>query len=330
VAGDTATQEQLDRLAAAALAYYELSADARASLINVSENWTFRVDDPATARRAALRMHRPGYHDANEIESELTWLEALRREGVVETPPVLPTSAGAKVQSVAIGELAEPRNVVLFEWVDGAAPTAEDVPSFLRLGAVSARMHVHSQRWRRPASFIRFSWDYSTTLGPRGHWGRWQDGLGMTPDALEQLTRLDDTIRRRLERYGQGSDRFGLTHADLRIANLLVDGDRTIVIDFDDCGLAWFMYDWATAVSFMEDHPQVPELQAAWVEGYRSIARLSAEDEAELSTFVMLRRLLLVAWIGSHHTFATEAAELGAGFTAGTCELAETYLAHHS
>jgi Ser/Thr protein kinase RdoA (MazF antagonist) len=66
------------------------------------------------------------------------------------------------------------------------------------------------------------------------------------------------------------------------------------------------------------------------VEGYRSIAPLSAEDEAELATFVMLRRLLLVAWIGSHHTFATEAAELGAGFTTGTCELAESYLAQHS
>ncbi len=148
----------------------------------------------------------------------------------------------------------------------------------------------------------------------------------MTPDALAILTRLDRTIRERLERFGSGPDRFGLTHADLRIANLLVDGDRTIVIDFDDCGLAWFMYDWATAVSFIEDHPQVPELQAAWVEGYRAVAPLSAEEEAELPTFVMLRRLLLVAWIGSHHTFATEAAELGAGFTIGTCELAESYL----
>ena len=326
MAGDSATQEQLDRLAAAALAHYDLSPQAHASLINVSENWTYRIDDPASGRRAALRMHRPGYHDAAEIESELTWLEALREDAVVETPPVLPTRAGAKVLSVSIDDLAEPRNVVLFDWVDGAAPTAEDVPSFQRLGAVSARMHQHSRRWTRPASFGRFSWDYSTTLGPAGHWGRWQDGLGMTPGALAQLTRLDDTIRRRLERYGQGSARFGLTHADLRIANLLVDGDRTIVIDFDDCGLAWFMYDWATAVSFMEDHPQVPELQAAWVEGYRAVAPLSAEDEAELPTFVMLRRLLLVAWIGSHHTFATEAAELGAGFTAGTCELAESYL----
>jgi Ser/Thr protein kinase RdoA (MazF antagonist) len=330
VAGDEATQDQLDRLAHAALRHYDLSPGATATLINVSENWTFRVDDPASGRRAALRMHRPGYHDVAEIESELRWLEALREDAVVETPPVLPTRTGARVLTVSLDDLATPRNVVLFDWVDGAAPTAEDVPSFQRLGAVSARMHRHSRAWRRPASFARFSWDYATTLGPDGHWGRWQDGLGMTPDALVLLTRLDETIRDRLARYGTGPDRFGLTHADLRIANLLVDGDRTIVIDFDDCGDAWFMYDWATAVSFMEDHPQVPELEAAWVDGYRSVAPLSAADEAELGTFVMLRRLLLTAWVGSHHTFATEAAELGAGFTAGTCELADAYLSTRS
>jgi Ser/Thr protein kinase RdoA (MazF antagonist) len=106
----------------------------------------------------------------------------------------------------------------------------------------------------------------------------------------------------------------------------LVDQDKVKVIDFDDCGFSWFMYDFATAVSFMEDHPSVPELRDAWVRGYRSEARLDAAAEAELQTFVMLRRLLLVAWIGSHHTFAPEAAELGAGFTAGTCALAEEYL----
>jgi len=102
------------------------------------------------------------------------------------------------------------------------------------------------------------------------------------------------------------------------------------VIDFDDCGFSWFMYDFSTTVSFMEDHPRVPELRDAWVRGYRSVAELGAAVEAELQTFVMLRRLLLVAWIGSHHTFAPEAAELGAGFTAGTCVLAEEYLSTHS
>ena len=102
------------------------------------------------------------------------------------------------------------------------------------------------------------------------------------------------------------------------------------MIDFDDCGFSWYMYDFATAVSFMEDHPRVPELRDAWVRGYRSVAELEPAAEAELDTFVMLRRLLLVAWMGSHHTFAPEAAELGAGFTAGTCALAEDYLSTHS
>jgi Ser/Thr protein kinase RdoA (MazF antagonist) len=74
----------------------------------------------------------------------------------------------------------------------------------------------------------------------------------------------------------------------------------------------------------------VPELKQAWVDGYRSVAPLAAADEAELDTFVMLRRLLLVAWIGSHHEFATEAAELGAGFTESSCQLAERYLSIHT
>ena len=151
----------------------------------------------------------------------------------------------------------------------------------------------------------------------------------MGSEELALLGRLDDTLRRRLDAYGQAPDRFGLVHADIRLANLLADGGHVRVIDFDDCGWSWFMYDFATTVSFIEDHPDVPRLKAAWLEGYRSAADLDPADEAELDTFVMLRRLLLVAWIGSHHQFATEAAELGAGFTAGTCALAERYLSAH-
>jgi Ser/Thr protein kinase RdoA (MazF antagonist) len=151
----------------------------------------------------------------------------------------------------------------------------------------------------------------------------------MGSEEREQLQKLDQRIAQRLEAFGQDPSRFGLIHADIRLANLLVDGDRVRVIDFDDCGFSWNVYDFATAVSFMEDHPRVPELREAWVRGYRSVSDLAPAAEAELQTFVMLRRLLLVAWIGSHHTFATEAAELGAGFTTGTCALAEDYLSTH-
>ena len=60
------------------------------------------------------------------------------------------------------------------------------------------------------------------------------------------------------------------------------------------------MYDCATTVSFFEHRSEVPELVAAWVCGYRRVRDLSAENVSEIPTFVMLRRLLLVAWLGSH------------------------------
>jgi Ser/Thr protein kinase RdoA (MazF antagonist) len=64
------------------------------------------------------------------------------------------------------------------------------------------------------------------------------------------------------------------------------------------------------------------------VSGYRHLAPLSAAEEAELPTFVLLRRLLLVAWIGSHAD--TELARsMGAPFTGRSCDLAEDYLSRH-
>jgi Ser/Thr protein kinase RdoA (MazF antagonist) len=324
-------QAAIDRLAERAVGHYGLDTGSTVRLINVSENWTYRIDEPVTGRTFALRVHRPGYHTAAEIESELTWIDALRDDDVVETAHAVAPSGGGRVTQLATTELGE-RNVVLFEWLTGEMPEPEGgdlVGAFRTLGAVSAAMHGHARRWHRPPSFRRFSWEYDTTLGASGHWGRWQDGLGLGGEELDVLGRLDAVIHRRLEAYGRSSERFGLVHADIRLANLLVDGPHVRVIDFDDCGFSWFMYDFATTVSFFEDHPQVPELKDAWVDGYRSVTSLDPADEAELDTFVMLRRLLLVAWIGSHHQFATEAAELGAGFTEGSCALAEQYLTIH-
>ncbi|MFF5212775.1 phosphotransferase enzyme family protein [Streptosporangium sp. NPDC000396] len=298
--------------------------EAEVTLINVSENATYRVDDPATGTRSILRVHRLGYHSTPAILSELAWLEALREEAGVRTPRVIPAPDGSRVLTVP-GRW--PRDCVMFEFLPGAEPPQDRlVPGFERLGAITARMHRHARGWRRPAGFTRFHWDYGAALGAESRWGRWQDGLGMDSESRAVLGRLDRELRGRLRRFGRGADRYGLIHADLRLANLLVVGEEPpSVIDFDDCGFGWYLYDLAAAVSFIEDHPQVPEMVHAWVRGYRTVLDLSVEDEAEIWTFIMFRRLLLVAWIGTH-TGVDIAAELGSGYTEGSCELAERYL----
>ncbi|WP_326823667.1 phosphotransferase enzyme family protein [Streptosporangium sp. NBC_01756] len=298
--------------------------DAEVTLINVSENATYRVDDPVTGARSVLRVHRLGYHATPAIRSELAWLGALREEAGVRTPRVLPAPDGSPVLTVSG---AQPRDCVMFEFLPGAEPPRERlVRDFERLGAITARMHRHARNWRPPAGFTRFRWDYDAALGAEARWGRWQDGLGVDSGAQAVLGRLARELRGRLRRFGRGVGRYGLIHADLRMANLLVVGDEPpSVIDFDDCGFGWYLYDLAAALSFIEDHPQVPEMIASWVRGYRGVLDLPAEDEAEIWTFIMFRRLLLVAWIGTH-TGVDIAAELGAGYTEGTCELAERYL----
>ena len=319
--------DEFTRFAHAALPAYDLHPDTEITLLNVSENGTFRLDDPE-AGRSVLRVHRSGYHSEQAIRSELAWVQALRSEGIVRTPAHLPAADGASVVEARTAD-GDARFAVRFEWVEGHEPDETRLVSdFDELGRIAARLHLHAKAWQQPAGFTRFVWDYDTSLGARGHWGRWQDGLGVGAEELAVLGRLDEVLRGRLAAYGKGPDRFGLIHADMRLANLLVSGERVTVIDFDDCGFSWFMYDVASAVSFIEHEPYVPDLVDAWVTGYRRVAPLSAEDESEIPTFVMLRRLLLVAWIGSHS--ATETAqELGSEFTTVSCDLAEHYLRDH-
>ena len=134
--------------------------------------------------------------------------------------------------------------------------------------------------------------------------------------------------RQRLSRFGSGPDRFGLIHGDLRLANLLIDGAAVKLLDFDDCGFGWYLYDAATPVSFHEDHPDVPRLIRHWVAGYRAEGHLSQAEEEEIPSFVILRRLLLVAWVGSHQD-ADYPRSLGSAFTTASAPLCRAYLDSH-
>ena len=323
-----------------ALAVYDgVSPAASVELLNVSENATFLVTDPDAAP-SVLRVHRLGYHTEQEIASELAWMDALRAEAGVRTPRILPATGGRRVVRVperggaAPSNLATERYCVRFEFLPGTEPGGSaDDPAltsahFAELGEITARMHRHAREWSRPAWFTRFHWDYPAAFGQQARWGRWQDGIGVGPSEREILNRLDDVLRARLRAFGTGPDRYGLVHADTRLANLLVNDGSVSVIDFDDSGFSWYLYDLGTAVSFFEHEPVVPALVESWLDGYRRVGRLSAEDQAEIWTFIMMRRLLLVAWIGSHRAVDI-AAELGAGYTQGSCDLAESYLSTH-
>jgi len=308
-----------------ALAHYQVSPDSRLQLLNLSENATYAVHDPDTGGRSILRVHRRNYHHPHEIESELDWLAALRSDTDVRVPRVRLARDGRRVVTVDVE--GTPRQVVHFELVPGAEPDEQSLTTddFYLLGSITAALHEHAQSWRRPTGFGRFSWDWKHCLGDQPRWGRWQDAMGVGAGELDVITRAEQLLHRRLAEYGTGPDTFGLIHADLRLANLLVDGDTITVIDFDDCGFGWYFYDFGTAVSFIEDDPALPEWQDAWARGYRSRREMPASAEAMLPSFVFLRRLMLLAWMGSH-SHSRESQTKAVTYAAGSRRLAENYL----
>jgi Ser/Thr protein kinase RdoA (MazF antagonist) len=304
---------------------YGFTVGAELKQFTLTENSTYLVSEPGRTPMV-MRVYRPGGRPAVEVQSELAWMGRLRSDLGPIVPDILAGDDGAQLVEVMPSGVLPTCFCVAFSVAPGEEPHENELAVwFPRLGEITARLHQQSRAWQPPAWFARPRWDVSTTLGDHAHWGPWHTSV---PDREEraQLQRLADVVTVRLQRFGTDPARFGLVHADLRLANLLVEGDDIQVIDFDDCGFSWYLYDLACALTFNEARADADELIAGWVESYRTVEPISAEDEAEIPTFPMLRRLMLSAYAGLRPD--TELAhELAANrFALETCTLAETYL----
>ncbi len=304
---------------------WDLPPGAQARLINLAENRTYLVEAPC-GFRAVLRLHRAGYHSREAIASELAWMTALERDGVIAVPRAIAGRDGALIQKTP--HPGTTRFMVLFDFIEGNAPDERGdlTRGFEELGSIAARCHAHALGWRRPEGFTRLTWDAQAVFGPAAPWGDWRDAPGVSAALRPLLEQAERRVRARLDAYGKAPERFTLIHADMRLANLLIGPEGTRLIDFDDCGMGWLIYDFAAAISFMEDDPRIPALKSAWLRGYRSVRPLNARDEAEIDTMVMLRRMALLAWIGSHMD-ATEPQALAPHFADCTAKLARAWLA---
>lgn len=316
----------LSILANQSLSLWDVPEGATARLINVSENTTYLVEAPV-GYKSILRVHRENYHSRRAIECELDWLKALNEADVVKTPSYYVGKNGDPIQEARVEGLTDPRFMVLFHCIEGGAPdeSGDMTDGYEELGAIAARCHEYVLSWQKPGNFERLTWDVDAVFGETPIWGNWRDAPEVDGSVKPVLEKVEAMIRSRLMDFGKAEMRFNLIHADMRLANLLVDGNCTSVIDFDDCGWGWFLYDFAAAISFIEDDPRIPEFKAAWVRGYRSVRAMSFDEEAEIDTFVMLRRMALLAWIGSHIE-APEPQELAPGFAATTARLGQAWM----
>ena len=272
-----------------------------------------------------LRVHRPGYQSKMAINSELQWLRALKNDTGLNLIEPLAGTNNELVQQI-VGATGETRYAVRFAFEKGSEAEGGDFDHlFADLGRFAAICHKHTEKWSPPDGFTRPVWNAAAILDADGLWGNWRTAPHVKGEVKNTLNLLDKKLRAVLGEYGTGKDRFGLVHADMRLANVLVHNGNTRLIDFDDCGFSWFAYDFAAAISFFEDSGDVPELKERWLNAYRRVRDFSQKDEDMLDATILLRRMALLAWIGSHKETKLAASHAD-NFAVVSAQLAEKFL----
>src|SRR5215813_14023252 len=285
--------------------------------LKVRENAVFAVH-LRDGGKVVLRVHRCGYHSDSALRSERVWMQALGDHGI-EVPRHILSNSGASFESLQIEGFAGTRQVDLFHWISGQqlgtveggvdAASGSIGAVYRDVGRLAARVHNHSSVWSTPEDFERHAWDVEGLAGEKPLWGRFWDLDALSPSQRALFIRLKQTLVRDLNEFGRTADRYGLIHADLVPENILVDCGRLQVIDFDDAGYGWHLFELATSLYFLpRDGSVFSEARDALIQGYQEVRPLPESHLARLPMFLAARGTTYLGWV---HTRRGEPAAAG-------------------
>ena len=281
--------QRLQEVAQHALGLWNLQG-ADLSLVAQRENAVFEVQ--ALAGHFALRLHRPGYQTSAAMASELAWMASLCDANVqVPTPQ---TSINGQLL-----EAFEGYHIDLLSWLTGRPMGQTGEPlvltdrlaTFKQIGRLMAQLHEQADHWQRPQGFERMAWDQAGLLGDNPLWGRFWENPNLPADLAEQIARCRHLANEILS--AQKLD-YGLIHADLVRENILLLENGIQLIDFDDSGFGYRLFDVATTLSKNWQEEEAELLQTAFIEGYET---KRSQDWQWLPLFTMLRAFTYIGWI---------------------------------
>lgn len=306
---------EANSLVLARLALTEFGFDAETvplTFIKMRENTVFRADTPDGP--IALRLHRPGYRAQHEIAAESEFIEVLAERGF-PVVRLVPTVTGEFTVLVSDGET----EVVVDaqRWLEGSRELGStenesqndqlEDSHFYVMGGIAARMHHVAHELAGARSFPRAPWDAQGLVGENALWGDALSVPGLDEAARAQLQRTRELMIRELARYGTDASRYGTIHADFTPENVLVSGEELVVIDFDDFGDGWYLFDLATPLFFFYEHPEFSAYRAGLLAGYRVERELSDEEEALLDLFLVARGYTYLGWAATRPETETAA-----------------------
>jgi Ser/Thr protein kinase RdoA (MazF antagonist) len=200
------------------------------------------------------------------------------------------------------------RHCDLLTWVDGRVlrPSRGLGPRGAHaLGEALGRLHAIASEFETPAGFELPRWDAD---------GMFSAASPFRPGRLEDAFRADDrklfeevAERTRLvfQRLDQTEDATGLIHADFILLNCHLlrraDGWQVGVIDFDDLGWGYFLYDLCPLLGNLFEFPRYSTMREAFLAGYRSVRRLPRDVEVHLPVLMAARHAVACVWLAGLH-----------------------------
>lgn len=264
----------------AACRHWQLSETA-ITLVGARENHVYRVQ--AKNGPAALRLHRPGYRNDEQINSELLWMAMLAQNGISVPEPIKGLD-GTYLKNF------DGVTVSLLSWVDATPHSKMTVSAekYFDLGRILAKMHTLADAWEMPPGFNRPTWDL---VGDQPTWGRFWENPSLSKEQRQFFLEFRNAARRALKEL-EPLD-FGLIHADLVPDNVLSSGNRLYLIDFDDGGFGHRIFDLATIVRRSRSHSEDNEFAEATIAGYSTERR---PDREAMALFEAMRACSYVGW----------------------------------
>lgn len=297
-----------------ALDAWNLKAD-KVELISQSENLVYQLDT-LDGQRFALRVHRPGYHSLQALESEQVWTAALNKAGIL-VPIGQPKPDGTFYQPVPVLNSEDIRQIGLVAWLEGQSlyslvsseevlkQQAEEPDSQLlfdymnKTGTIAGLIHNQSSQWKIPTGFIRHHLDAEGFMGDSPFWGPFWSLPELSSEQLALFSRVKQALYTYLCSLKKNQHNYSMIHADLHGGNLLVSAQGITVIDFDDAGFGWHPYELAVALFHFQDHADFGQIYHQLIAGYRQVRSLDQNQVDQIPIFLLIRALAAMGWC--HH-----------------------------
>ena len=270
--------------------------------IRVLNNAVFEVSGQGI--RLALRVHRPGYRSVENVRSELAVLTTFAdelRDSAVTVPRPVPTRDGDVLVRLGVKRCCD-----LLTWIDGRVLKhghGLGGRSAYLLGEGLGLLHQAGRRLA-PDELDLPRWDAETMFSEASSFrpGRMEEFLA--PDAWAVFRDVAERTRIVFEQIGRDSGHWGLIHNDYVLVNCHFKRARVGwnlgILDFDDLGWGYFLYDLAPLLGNLFDWPDAyGPLRRAFLAGYRSVRPLPAELERHLPVLMAARHAATLTWLAA-------------------------------